>query len=307
MTVNAGIEQVKAERSPLSKLVALFRNSVLGLLWNNKKSRIGAIILLIYAFIGIFGRVLSPYNPSKYLFAPNLPPSPAHLLGTTAYGQDVFSQILTGIGPTVAVGILTGIIATAISVVAGISAGFSSARVSAAINAVTNVFLVIPGILIIMLFGAFFLGDHKTLGYIAMVLILSLTGWAWGARTLRSQTLSTAKSDFITSSLLIGEKRMSIIFRQIIRALFPIIMSNFFFTAIYGVMGLAFVEYLGVGNLLEVNLGTTLFWAINNQAYITGAWWWILPPGFLISLLMFAFVLINFGVDEISNPSLRKY
>ena len=265
------------------------------------------VILIAYIFIGIFGGLLSPYSPTAYEFVANLPPSLAHPLGTTAYGQDIFSQILTGIGPTLVVGFLTGIIATGISVLAGLSAGFSSEGVSSAINAVTNVFLVIPGIVIIMLFGAFFLGDHTSLGYIAMIAILSLTGWAWGARTLRSQALSTAKNDFITSSLLIGEKRLSIIFRQIIRAMLPIIVSNFFFTAIYGVMGLAFVEYLGVGNLLEVNLGTTLYWAINNQAYITGEWWWILPPSILISLLMFTFVLINFGVDEVSNPSLRKY
>ena len=72
-------------------------------------------------------------------------------------------------------------------------------------------------------------------------------------------------------------------------------------------MGLTFVEYLGVGNLLQVNWGTMLYWAINNEAYLTGLWWWILPPSFMISILMFSFILLNFGMDEIGNPSLRRF
>lgn len=87
----------------------------------------------------------------------------------------------------------------------------------------------------------------------------------------------------------------------------PVIVSNFFFTAMYGVMGLTFVEYLGVGNLSQVNWGTMLYWAINDEAYLTGQWWWILPPSLMISALMFSFILLNFGLDEIANPSLRMY
>lgn len=307
MTADSSPEETTTSKTAFSALRLAIASSPLYLLLGNRKSKIGIVLFSAFIFLGVFGGLLSPYNPNSTAFASNLGPSLAHPLGTTSYGQDVFSQVLTGIGPTFAVGLLVGLLATVFSIIIGISAGFSSERVSSAINAFINVFLVIPGILIIMLFGTFFLGAHETLGYISMILILALTGWAWGARTFRSQTLSTAKSDYIISSILIGERRISVIFRQIIRALFPIIISNFFFTSIYGVMGLTFVEYLGIGNLLQINLGTMLYWSLNNEAYLTGEWWWILPPSFLISLLMFTFVLINFGVDEISNPSLRTY
>jgi peptide/nickel transport system permease protein len=100
---------------------------------------------------------------------------------------------------------------------------------------------------------------------------------------------------------------MNIIFRQIIKSIMPVIVSNFFFTAMYGTMGLTFVEYLGVGNLQQVNWGTMLYWAINNEAYLVGEWWWILPPAIMISILMFAFILLNFGMDQIANPSLRVF
>lgn len=277
------------------------------LLLNNNKAKVGfglLVALIIMSLVGIFA---SPYNPNADIFARGQAPSTAHLLGTTIYGQDVLSQLLDGAGPTLMVGFAVGLAGTLISVVVGVISGFASNRVNALINGIVNIFLIVPGVLLIMLFGTFFLGIHQSLGYAPTILILVITGWAFGARTFRSITMSIGKRDFILSSILIGESRLSIVFRQIIRSIIPIIVSNFFFTSMYGTMGLTFVEYLGVGNLLQVNWGTMLYWAINNEAYLTGLWWWILPPSIMISVLMFSFTLLNFGVDEIANPSLRRF
>ncbi len=279
----------------------------LKILLTNNKAKVGFIILTGMMVFGVLGQFLAPYNPNRYEFVRSMPPSYSHLLGTTVYGQDVFSQLFYGAAPTLLVGFSVGIIGTFISIFVGISAGFASERVNNIVTGIINIFLIIPGVLLIMLFGSYFLGIHQSLGYLPTILILVITGWAFGARTFRSITLSIAKRDFILSSMLIGESRLSIIFRQIIRAIFPVIISNFFFTAMYGTMGLTFVEYLGVGNLLQVNWGTMLYWAINNEAYLTGLWWWILPPSFMISILMFSFILLNFGMDEIGNPSLRRF
>lgn len=286
-------------------LSALFKP--LALLLNNNKAKVGFGILVALIVLSVAGLFVSPYNPNADIFATGQPPSSSHLLGTTSYGQDVFSQLLVGAGPTLMVGLVVGVLGTLISVVVGVASGFASDRVNGIINSVVNIFLIVPGILLIMLFGTFFLGIHQSLGYLPIIIILVITGWAFGARTFRSVTMSVGKRDFILSSILIGESRMSIIFRQIIRSIFPIIVSNFFFTAMYGTMGLTFVEYLGVGNLLQINWGTMLYWAINNEAYLTGLWWWILPPSIMISVLMFSFTLLNFGMDEVANPSLRRF
>ncbi len=277
------------------------------ILLTNNKAKAGFIILTALIIFGVLGQFFTPYNPDKYEFARSLSPSFKHLLGTTTYGQDVFSQLFYGAAPTLLVAFAVGILGTLISIFVGISAGFASERVNNVVTGIINIFLIIPGVLLIMLFGSYFLGMHQSLGYLPTILILIITGWAFGARTFRSITLSIAKRDFILSSMLIGESRLSIIFRQIIRSIFPVIISNFFFTAMYGAMGLTFVEYLGVGNLMQVNWGTMLYWAINNEAYLTGLWWWILPPSFMISILMFSFILLNFGMDEIGNPSLRRF
>ncbi|MCY0852195.1 MAG: ABC transporter permease [Thermoplasma acidophilum] len=290
----------------LTGRIISFENSM-GIVLKNSKSKAGFILLLsivIFSIVGIFYR---PYNPEAYLFAKALPPNSVNILGTTGYGQDVFSQLLAGAAPTLMIAFSVGIAGTLISVFVGLLAGFSSPAVNGAINAIISIFLVVPGVLLIMLFGTYFLGIHQSLGYLPTIIILVITGWAFGARTFRSITLSIAKRDYILSSLLIGESRLSIIFRQIMRAIMPVVVSNFFFTSMYGAMGLTFVEYLGVGNIEQVNWGTMLYWAINNEAYLTGQWWWILPPSIMISLLMFSFILLNFGLDEMANPSLRVY
>lgn len=276
-------------------------------LTENGKSKFGLILLLAMVAFAIVGIFYTPYAPNAYLFKKSMPPSYNHLLGTTGYGQDVFSQLLAGAAPTLMIGFSVGILGTLISVFVGVVSGFASKKVNEIINGIVNVFLVIPGVLLIMLFGAYFLGLKQNMGYLPTVIILISTGWAFGARTFRSVTLSVSKRDYILSSILIGERKLSIIFRQIIKSIMPVIVSNFFFTAMYGTMGLTFVEYLGVGNLQQVNWGTMLYWAINNEAYLVGEWWWILPPAILISVLMFAFILLNFGLDEIANPALKVF
>ena len=281
--------------------------SSMGMLLRNSKAKVGFTILILLGIFAAVGIFLSPYPPNAYLFAKSLPPNRINILGTTGYGQDVFSQLIAGAAPTLLVAFSVGLLGTLISLAVGILSGFSGKRVNSVINAVVNIFLVVPGVLLIMLFGTYFLGIHRNLGYLSTIIILIVTGWAFGARTFRSITLSISKREYVLSSILIGESRVSIIFRQITRAIMPVVVSNFFFTAMYGTMGLTFVEYLGVGNLEQVNWGTMLYWAINNEAYLTGQWWWILPPSIMISFLMFGFILLNFGLDEIANPSLRIY
>ncbi len=85
-----------------------------------------------------------------------------------------------------------------------------------------------------------------------------------------------------------------------------IVMSEFFTVSLSAILAEATLEFIGVGNITVVSWGTILYWAQANGAILMGAWWWFLPPGILIALTGTAFVLVNFGIDEISNPRLRK-
>ncbi len=281
----------------------IFNNEIV----KNKKSFAGLIILIGYILLALIGPLFAPYSPFNSSFPINQAPSFAHLLGTDAYGRDILSRLLYGAAPTLEVGLSVGLVATIISVIVGITAGISGGKIDKILDGLSYVFIIIPGIMFIILIGSMFIGIGVYFSYIGIFIALTLTGWAWGARVLRSQTKSLVTRNFILSSNLIGESKISILFRQIIKNIFPLIISTFFFAAMYGVLGLTWIEFFGLGNIDSINWGTMLYWSISNEAYLSGEWWWYIPVSLLIGGLALSFSLLNSGFDEIANPSLRSY
>ncbi len=273
----------------------------------NTKAKIGFFILLGYIVLAIFGPFLAPYSPSNSSFGINLAPSVAHLFGTNNFGEDIFSRFLYGAAPVIGVGLTVGLISTLISILVGLSAGLIGGKVDKILDGLSYVFVIIPGIMIIIIIGSLFIGIGITFSYVAILIVLAITGWAWGARVLRSQTKSLATRNFIKSSKLIGESSLSIVFRQIVRNLFPLIVSNFFFASMYGLLGLTWIEFFGLGSVNSINWGTMLYWAVSSEAYLSGEWWWYVPVSLAIGGLALSFSLLNSGFDEIANPSLKTF
>jgi peptide/nickel transport system permease protein len=277
-------------------------------MWEQRVSRVGFFILMAVVGFSVIGLVYTPYNPYATNFPRDLPPSSSHWLGTTDYGQDVFSQLISGGFPVLGVGLGTGLIGTILSIIIGVLAGlYEGTVVDKLLNGISQLFLVIPGILVVEIIGTYLGAEQIKLGYLAVLLALSSTGWAWGARVLRSQVLTMRRREFVMSSELIGESKLSTVFRQIIPNNLPLVASNFFFTSIYGIAGFTFIYYFGLGSVNQVNWGTMLYWSLGGEAYLRGLWWWYIPPGLLIGLVAFSFALINMGIDRVANPRLRVW
>ena len=268
------------------------------------KILMGAGLLAAFVLLAIIGPLVAPYSPNQtFADAPvPLPPSAAHLLGTTQLQQDVLSQLLVGGGSMLLVALIGGVIATALSVVVGVAAGYLGGQSDNFLSMVTNIFLVMPALpLLIIMFG--FLG--KASGNIFVIgLIISVTGWAWGARVLRVQTLTLRNRDYIDSARITGERGSRIIVAEILPNLTPIVASSFLFTVLYAVGTYSALAFLGLVNP-NWNWGGMLFYAQLSNAELTGYWWWFVPPGLAIALLGTSLVLLNFGIDEFINPRLR--
>ncbi|MPS76333.1 MAG: ABC transporter permease, partial [Microbacterium sp.] len=186
-------------RSQLGQAFAMFRNP---------KSLAGLIILGIFVLVAILAPWIAPYGPTqKDRTALRQPPSWEHWLGTTHMGEDVLSQIIYGTRGVIVVGFLAAFIATIIAITVGVIAGYVRGWKSESLSALTNVFLVIPGIPLIIIIASQF--DNPPLIVIAAV--LGLTGWAWGARVLRAQTMSLRNRDFIQAARANGEPLRRII------------------------------------------------------------------------------------------------
>jgi peptide/nickel transport system permease protein len=273
----------------------------------SRKVLIGFCLLIFFLLLAVVGPLVAPYDPSASLSTTNgvpQPPSAAHWLGTTQTQQDVLSQLLVGGRSTMLVAIVAGLVATALSVIIGVTSGYVGGLVDDLLSMLINIGLVLPALpLLIVMTG--FLPKDSNPSDLLIGLIVAVTGWAWGARVLRVQTLSLRNRDFVKSARIIGERRWRIIGFEIMPGLVPIIASSFLFTVIYGIGTYTALAFLGLINGTHWSWGTILFWAQSQTAAQNGYWWWWVPPGLAVALLGTSLALLNFGIDEFINPRLR--
>jgi peptide/nickel transport system permease protein len=267
------------------------------------KAKVGAAILGIFILIAIIGPWVAPFDPSATTTGQSLPmaPTASHVLGTTATGQDVFSQLLTGTRSTVELGLLTGVIATLLSVVIGTSAGFLGGLADEGLSLVANVFLVLPALPLLVVI----LGYLPHSGQLPTAIVLSVLGWPWGARVIRAQTLSLRRRDYIAAAREVGEPTWRIIVFELLPNQIGLIAASFVGTVLYAILTSVALAFVGVADLSSWSYGTILYWAQSGNAVQLGAWWWYVPPGVCAALLGTSLVLLNFGLDELGNPRLR--
>jgi peptide/nickel transport system permease protein len=275
-------------------------------IWRNLplKAKIGAVLFGAFLLAAIIGPMVEPYEPGFVSLNPALSlnhPSAQHLLGTTQTGQDVLSQLLTGIRLTTIVALSVGGIATVLSVLVGVSAAFLGGVWDEVLSLVTNIFLVIPALPLLIVL----LGYLSAQGQLPTIIVLAFLGWPWGARVIRAQTLTIRNRDFIAASRESGEKTWRIIIFEIIPNEISLIVANFVNTVLYAIGASVALAFAGLTNLDSWSLGTVLYWAQSNNALQSGAWWWWIPPGLAVAFIGTSLVLLNSGIDEFGNPRLR--
>jgi len=200
------------------------------------------------------------------------------------------------------VGIIAGVGATAIGVLVGVTSGYIGGIGDEGLSMLANIFLVIPQLPLIIIIA----GQLPSAGGVTVAAVIAATGWAWGARVLRAQTLSLRRRDFVEASKANGESTWRIITAEILPNLTAIIASGFVATVVFAVLTQTTLAFIGIGDPNDWNWGTILYGAQNNQALSRGAWWWFVPAGLCIALVGMALTLINFGIDEFVNPRLRS-
>ncbi|HEV2258348.1 MAG TPA: ABC transporter permease [Streptosporangiaceae bacterium] len=278
-------------------------------LLRSPKILIGLCLSVAFGIVAIIGPLVAPDNPnasSSTTVSTPLPPSAAHWLGTTQVQQDVLSQLLVGGRSTILVSLVAGLAATVLAVLFGVTAGYFGGWADDLLSMLANIFLVLPALpLLIVIFG--FLGKGASPNDAVIGVIIAITGWAFGARQLRAQTLSMRNRDFVDSARIIGEKSWRIMGFEILPNLIPVVATSFLFTVIYGVGTYTALSFLGVINTSHWSWGTMLYWAQSAQAaqQVHLEWWWFVPPGLAVGLFGTGLALLNFGIDEFVNPRLR--
>lgn len=268
---------------------------------SNRKAVAGFLILAIFTVMAIFAPIIAPYNPHGTDFLPSSPPSRAHLLGTTSYGQDTFSQLVWGARQTLIIGGIAGLAATILSVLVGVSAAYLGGIADHILSVFVDIFLVIPALPLMIIIAAYARGG----GMWVLIGVIAVTGWSFGARQIRPQALSLRNRDFLESARVRGENSLYIILFELLPNMLSLTVAIFLGAALYAVLAAAGLQFIGLGNPDEISWGTMLYWAENNEALMTGAQYWIIAPGACIALLGASVALINYAIDELANPALR--
>jgi peptide/nickel transport system permease protein len=267
----------------------------------DKKAAAGSIIMFVLLVITAFPTWFTPHDPSAEIYTPGAGLSWSHLLGTTSFGQDVFSQLIAGTRQSVMIALIVGFISTVLSVGIGITAAYSGGIVDDVLSLVTDVVLVIPTFPLIIVITAYL----KSASFWLMVLVLVITGWSYGARQLRVQALSLRNRDYLLAARARGESSWYVICVELIPPMTSLIVANFLGAALYAVLTAAGLQFVGLGNINTQSWGTMLYWAQNNEALSIGLPLWALAPGVAIAILGSGLALLNYAFDEIGNPALR--
>ncbi|GAB3759469.1 ABC transporter permease [Microlunatus parietis] len=272
----------------------------------NTKAKVGLAVFGLFLLVAIFGplvvdRVLHT-NPRAidYDHLGSPPGAPGHPLGTTIQGADVLVQVIIGAQGSVFVGITSGLLATALAVVIGVPSGFLGGRLDRVLTVFTNLFLTLPSFALMLIVAGYIQGAD----WWVIAILIAAFEWPGGARYLRAQTLSLRNRDFAVAMLMIGESKSRLVFAEVLPHLTGIISAMFLRAVVAGVFAEAGLAFLGIGTTTSVSWGTMISEAQQQSAILNGVWWWFVPPGLCIAVLGTATALVNFGIDEVSNPRL---
>jgi peptide/nickel transport system permease protein len=268
---------------------------------SNRKATVGTALLGIFILVSLFPGVIAKDSPSADAYTPRLGLTTAHLLGTTAQGQDMWAQLVWGTRNVLIIAFVVGIAATAIAVLIGVAAAYLGGLWDGTLSVLTDVLLVIPLFPLLIIIAGYAHGG----GTLVLIVVITLTSWSYTARQLRSQALSLRGRDFLEAARVRGERRLYIIVMELIPTMTSLIVAAFLTNALYAVLFASSLQYIGLGDPNTQSWGTMLYWAQNEAALQTGQPMWAIAPGACIAALGAAFALLNYAFDEIGNPALR--
>ena len=231
------------------------------------------------------------------------PPSAEFPLGTDRSGRSVLLLTLWGSRMSLTVGLVATLLSIAIGTVIGILAAHFGRWVSAVLMRITDFFLVLPSLVL-----AIALSTVLEQGIGTIILAIGLTSWASGARLVRAQTLTIEARPYIERSKALGGGHGHVIGKHVLPAVLPLVFVNTTLAVGSAIVAEATLSFLGLGDPdpMRPSWGTMLRSAWLDSAVIAGAWWYLLPPGIAIGIVVLAFTMCGRALESVLNPRLRE-
>ena len=291
---NGGWNQFNEERITPIKKYALRNPSLI----------VGLVMLFGMLFLVGIGHLIWDTEMFRPLSTPTrLPPTGEHPFGTDTQGRDLLAIAILGTPLTLRIGLIAGTVAIGLGTVAAFLSAYYRGVVDGAIRSIVDVGLAMPALLILILVR---INVGRELSTDEMGLAIGLTSWVFPARTIRSQVLVMREQAYVELSRLSGTSGMGIIFKEMMPNLIPYITASLVASVAGAILASIGLEAIGLGNFSQPTLGMTIYWNIQFSSITLGMWWWWVPPLVAIVIVFVSLFLISSGLDEWSNPRLRK-
>jgi len=280
----------------------------------NKAAIAGLLIVGFIAFLAAFDRLVAPYPPNCIIgfniqcpgfYSTNQPPSLAHPFGIDKNGEDVYSQVIYGARTAFLVGFGATAIAMVISVLIGLVAGYYGGLVDNLLMRLTEVFLVLPFLLILLVFlrVLYTFNSTATGGLGIVILIIGVLSWPGNARIIRSEVLHIRDYEFIQASRQLGATGSRLLFRHILPNVLHVMIVLTTLQIAASILIEAGVSFLGFGDPNTATWGREL--TLGSES-VNQAWWVGAFPGIFLTLLVMGFNLLGNGLRDALDPRLRE-
>lgn len=271
---------------------------------SHRAGLIGLCILGVFVVIALAAPLLADGEGLKVTKATGgvlESPSGEYWLGTDDTGRSVLTMLIWGTRISLIVGLLATLISMVIGTIVGLVSGFFEGWTARLLYRLTEWFLVIP-FLPLAIILAVVLG--RSLVNIAIV--IGVTSWPATALLIRSQTLTVKERPYLERARLLGAGRWHQMTRHVLPNVTPMIFANTTLTVAVAILSETTLSFLGLGDPGRVSWGSMLEAAFGVGAMTTGSWWFIVPPGVCVVLVVLAFTLIGQALEEVFNPRLRE-
>jgi peptide/nickel transport system permease protein len=271
----------------------------------NPMGMAGLYILVIFILVAVFAPLIASHDALKATCDCNgpafAPPSRSFPFGTDNFGRSVLALTVWGARISLTVGLLATAISMVIGSLVGIVAGYFGRWPETVLMRLTDWFLVIPFLPLAIVLASI-LGQSL----FVIILVIGVTSWPSTARIVRAQVLSVKTRPYVERGQALGASGWHLVTRHILPNVGPLILANTVLTIAIAILSETTLSFLGLGDPLSISWGTILEFAFHSGASVGGQWWWIVPPGLAIVLVVLAFTMCGFALDEIVNPKLRQ-
>jgi peptide/nickel transport system permease protein len=277
---------------------------------------VGVVILGVFTILAIAPSLfVGPLETVVTATGPRLaPPSAEFPFGTDQLGRSMLNLTVHATRISMVIGLLATVITVAVGAVLGIVAGYVGGRFDAITMRVADFFLVLPTFVLAIILTAIIrdvLGTGSKeiagirLSLLVIVVVIGITSWSSTARIIRSQTLSLRERAFVDRARVIGASDGHIMLRHILPNVMNLIIANAVLTFAGAILTETTLSFVGLGDPFQPSWGQLLEASRSVGAPSLGAWWYFVPAGAAVVLVVFAFTLLGNSLDEIMNPRRR--